>query len=400
MTFWLAKIYKKEAPFIGALFYLYTPYHLFDVYKRGSLGEILALAVVPFVLWMIEEEKILLLSFGVFFLLLFHNTLSLLFLPLLFAYIFLRKRTKVKNLVLGFIFGGLMSSFFTLPALFDLQYTNFSTIKISDTSSYFADINLIGFLTILVIAAGAVVAFLTRKKKTDLSLMLFLMIGFLSMFFASSYSSFLWNFLPSAFIQFPFRLLSLTVLSVGFVSSYIVSQVKNKSIFYTFFIILLFLSAGQFLLPKVFFEKPESLYATNEATTTVQDEYMPKWVKIKPSKHFTNKVEALNGQADIQNLSYNSKRIDFTLNSVEKLTVRANTVYYPGWIAKINGKYSEIDYSNEYGLMDLVVPKGQNRIELIFNETPFRFAADAVSVISLLLLMSLRFIRLKNKSLL
>ena len=55
--FWLSKFFGKLESVVGGLFYLYAPYHLYDLYKRGSVGEILALSVVPFILWQIERKS-------------------------------------------------------------------------------------------------------------------------------------------------------------------------------------------------------------------------------------------------------------------------------------------------------------------------------------------------------
>src|SRR5205814_7617229 len=56
--FWLSKMFtKKSAAVIGALVSLYVPYHFYDIYTRGSVGEVFALLWIPFVLWMIEKKN-------------------------------------------------------------------------------------------------------------------------------------------------------------------------------------------------------------------------------------------------------------------------------------------------------------------------------------------------------
>lgn len=52
---WLRKIFDKWEAFFAGLFYVYMPYHLYDLTKRGSIGEVLALAAAPFIFWQIEE---------------------------------------------------------------------------------------------------------------------------------------------------------------------------------------------------------------------------------------------------------------------------------------------------------------------------------------------------------
>src|SRR3989338_6792857 len=63
--FWLSKLFDKFSSFVGAVFYFYTPYHLYDVYVRGSVGEVLALAIAPFILWQLERKDLLWSAIGI-----------------------------------------------------------------------------------------------------------------------------------------------------------------------------------------------------------------------------------------------------------------------------------------------------------------------------------------------
>src|SRR5215469_8909848 len=62
--YWLSRLFSKAASFVGALFALYVPYHLYDVYTRGSV-EVFALLWVPFVLWQMERKSIFWVSIGI-----------------------------------------------------------------------------------------------------------------------------------------------------------------------------------------------------------------------------------------------------------------------------------------------------------------------------------------------
>ncbi|MCL4354272.1 hypothetical protein M1349_02245, partial [Patescibacteria group bacterium] len=62
---WLRKMFDNLSSFIGAAFYTLFPYHLYDIYKRGSVGEVLALAIAPFIFWQIERGNYLLTSLGI-----------------------------------------------------------------------------------------------------------------------------------------------------------------------------------------------------------------------------------------------------------------------------------------------------------------------------------------------
>src|SRR5258708_6496125 len=104
---WLRKLFSCLASFIGALVYVYFPYHIYDINIRGSVGEVLALCIIPFIFWQVESGNYLLVSIGIALLVLAHNTLALLFLPVILLYVFfvrqysLVKLGKVILLALG-----------------------------------------------------------------------------------------------------------------------------------------------------------------------------------------------------------------------------------------------------------------------------------------------------------
>lgn len=267
---WLAKVFaKKSAAFVGALVSLYLPYHLYDVYTRGSLGEIFALVWIPFILWMIEKKQIVFVSIGIALLLLSHNTMALLFLPLLFTYAFLRKSLSLKTLVLSFTLGVALSAFFIVPAVFELAFTNFSKTVISNPADYFADLSLIGFSTLLIFIFSGGLFIFQKKSETEITsvMRLFLLVTFFAVFLSSSWSGFLWQFIPSSFIQFPFRLLSYLVISVAFLAAFIVSQTqqRRRNILVTIGLLsVTWIATYQFIVPKEYTNKGEGYYLTNQ----------------------------------------------------------------------------------------------------------------------------------------
>jgi len=261
---------------------------------------------------MVEKKNIFFVSLGIFFLLLSHNTLALIFLPVLFLYSIMSNKMGIKNTLLSFTFGLLISSFFILPAVFELSYTNFSKISVSDFRQYFASIELIGISTLILLSLSSIFIYdivlkIIFKKNKDLSnlsidkiMILMLVVALLTVFLSSKPSSFLWDFIPSSFIQFPFRFLSYLPISLSFITAYTIFHFKSKQRITTALILLIILSFSSYayLKPVEFFNKSDSFYSTNEGTTTVKDEYMPKWVKIKLEKRFEEKVEIIQGEGE------------------------------------------------------------------------------------------------------
>ena len=396
---WLLRLFDRFSSFIGAIIYLYAPYHLYDVYKRGSVGEVLSLAILPFVLWQIEKGSFFWTSIGIAFLILSHNTLALLFLFFILLYMSLNlyvsknKKRLLYKYVSSIILGLGLSSFFSLPAIFDLQYTIFSQTSVSNWSKYFADWELIG-VSSLVVFMVTFLFFIIRVIKVQkhrLTALVFI-VGVFSIFFASSISVPLWNLLPVSFIQFPFRFLSLTVLCVSFLAAFVVSVLskREKIITAALILILAIFSSKPFMYPKVFQNYPGTYYSTNLATTTVQNEYMPKWVSQIPNSVPLKKAQIIEGNGEIKNLYSQRNKISFDLSSRSKTLIQINTIYFPGWKVKVNGQKSPILYENRNGLIRFNVSEGEHKIQASFGETGFWRIADLISFISLLILLAWR----------
>lgn len=387
---WLSKIFERVPSVVGALVFTYLPYHLFDLYTRGSVGELFAFVWVSFALWMIEEKKPLFVSIGIFLLAVSHNTMFALFLPLLFIYAAIRHQMNIKVIIVSFALGILMSSFFTLPALLELPNTYFSATKISDVTDHFASWELVGILNIIILVTAFII--LIKNKLNSPVTFFFIIVGTISIILATNISGFLWQYIPSSFIQFPFRLLSYALFAAAFLSAYILSELKKfQYVLSVVVIIILGIFSYQFALPKGIDSNPDSFYSTNEATTTVADEYMPKWVKQKPEFRAKVKAEVIKGAGAISNISSSSREINFDYNSSSPSVVQINTIYYPGWRAYSNGTEKGIFYDNARGLMNLKLTSGAQKMELRFGETPLRLFADVLSMLSLVALLALIF---------
>lgn len=389
---WLSKFFDRFSSVVGSLFYVYAPYHLYDLYKRGSVGEILAFTIAPFILWQIERKSLFWSSLGIAALILSHNSLAILFIGLIIFYMLLDifvslNRTKIFSryacvLVLGL--GG--SSFFWIPAIYDLRYTVFSSTQVADWSSYFASINLIGLSTIFIILLTLFFIFNKKIniKKHKLTIMLFC-VGIFSIFLSSSLSVFLWNLIPASFIQFPFRFLSITILCVSFLAACSVSVLsKRKVIIGIIIIVLTLFSSWEFIFPKEFQNHPDSYYSTNQDSTTVRNEYMPKWVEDPPNEIPKGKAEVLSGDAIVNKINVKGSNINIDISATKKSVIKINVIYFPGWEVNIGGKDVEISYANDHGLIYLEIPEGQHKVQLNFKETGVRLASDLISAATVL----------------
>ena len=383
--FWLSKLFSKRASVVGALFALYIPYHLYDVYKRGTM-EVFALLWVPFILWQMERKSIFWVGIGIGLLLVSHNTMALLFLPVLYIYSLLRKLYPFWRITIIFILGGLLASFFTIPAVLELHYTVFSQTAVSNPLLYFASLRLIGY-TVLIVLIGTAMSFFLKKKEVSQHSSLagfFFIISILTVFVNLPLSGFFWKLPVASFIQFPFRVLSYFVISIAFLAGYLVSfgakwQQWTGSVV---LILLLFYFALPYVSPKVYFDKGEGYYYTNDATTTVQDEYMPVWVKKKPVHRPRQQVVVTKDAGKVSNIIQTAQSLRFTAQLTKRANIRVNIIYWPGWHMIVDGRPAAFSYSNPSGVMMVSLPKGTHRVQVLFGEDTIRYIADVLSILS------------------
>lgn len=394
---WLRKIFDNISSFIGAIFYTLFPYHLYDIYKRGSIGEALALAILPFILWQIERRNLLLTSVGIGFLILSHNTLSLLFIPLVLAYALFKNKNLLRFIFTSIFFGFGVASFFWIPAIYDTRYTVFAGTQVSDFFKYFInlrDFGIIGVVSLVLLFSSTFLIFIKSKTRKNKLFFYSLIASFLVIFFTSPFSRPLWEFIPlTNLIQFPFRLLSLLIILLTFQLSFLINTLdKNKKILVTIiFLTPIYVSAKPYLFTQNYQYFPDTFYSTNQSTTTVRNEYMPKWVKKIPDKTASAKVENINGQEKINIVNINPNKIVFDTFVLTDRIIRVNTVYFPGWNVYANGRMVKINYENN-GLIQFKLNKGQNNVKVVFEETGVRILSDILSIISVLGLLFLGYL--------
>lgn len=383
---WLRTRFSSTASFLGSLFYVYSPYFLWDIYKRGSMGEVLALALVPLVFWAIEKRNWWLggLAFGL--LILAHNVIAFIFTPILILYIFLTIRPLRKTIrytLSAILLGLTLSAFFWLPAIFESGLTIHSKTMVSNPLEHFVQsISLLGWLNLAVF----LLAFFLFLKKKDKLVGFFLVILTLAIFLSTPVSAFFWRVMPWSFlIQFPFRFLSLTPSATAFLAAFVFDKSfqKRKAIWLGLILIILFFFSFPFTKPSEFIQKDEGFYLTNEHSTTTQNELMPIWVKVHPTERPEKKVEVIEGESEIEEFKNLGKRIEFKTIASTPAVVRVNTLYYPGWQVLIAGKKAPYSYENEKGVIEIPIEKGENQVLVEYRETPFRQLANIISLVGL-----------------
>ena len=378
---WLRRLFGKTSSFVGALMYLYFPYHLFDINNRGSIGEVVALGIVPLVLWQIERKSLIWSSIGCALLILAHNILAFLFMPLILGYLLIRKYPYTKIGVFLLISLG-MSAFFWMPALYDRQFTVFSSIAVSNFTQYFLtqrNITLVGIPFILVVSQAAYFWFIRSNRMV----VYFLSITCILFFFLLPTSLTAWQYSPlTPLIQFPWRLLSVILLNSAFLTAYVIENTKKYQVFLTtIYILLIGFSSLPYIYPKSYQYYPDTYYSTNQDTTTVKNEYMPIWVKHIPTQQ-ADKIIFIQGKGNVGNLVTTQNKTSATIQALTQAKIRINTIYFPGWEVWIDGRKGNIEYKTD-GFLDISIPVGYHTILARFTETPLRVICDIITILTL-----------------
>ena len=359
MFAWLHSGNKILSSLIGSLTYVYSPYVAFNLYQRGSLGEIAAMGIVPWIFWAVSRNKLPLASLFLAMLILSHNVVAILFLPLIVAYKFYKSYKGYKNYKPATVFlilGIGLAAFFWMPALFELRFVRTGQISVSDFQNEYLTfteaLNRTGIVT-AIFSAGAPLFFLTKS------------------------SSWLWETLKFAqVIQFPWRLLSLFSFISAAISSRFINKISDivtprhceersdvaisaglprfgtsdvPPLAMTIVIVVVsFASSIKYLTPTSFINRPPEYYQTNDDTTTVRAEYTPIWVTDLPQK-----------RPEIPQVHY-----------------------YPGWKIFIDGKETSIADPKSTGgiLSPAAPPNNPQSIQFRFAETPLRTFANLLSI--------------------
>lgn len=255
----------------GALIYIYAPYFAYNIYQRGSIGEILAMSLVPWLFWALVKNKFSIASLLLAALILAHNIVAALFLPVILIYIIYKIYKNYNNYQSAILFLILalgLSAFFWLPAIYEYRFIRASIVSTSDFYNEYLSFNQ------AFVRSGPITA---------------IMSGGLSVVMLTNISQPFWDLFKSwQIIQFPWRLLSVFSFMSSISLSYFIRYVRHRSkiiaiIFSGSLIILTFIYAKNYLSPVSFNNLPASYYQTNDDTTTSRAEYTPIWVKNLPS---------------------------------------------------------------------------------------------------------------------
>src|SRR5260221_8878098 len=107
------------------------------------------------------------------------------------------------------------------------------------------------------------------------------------------------------------------------------------------------------------------------------------WEAIAPKNH----IEILKGKGEIKNTKRNTIEHNYIFSANSELTVKENTLYFPGWVVNIDGKNTPIEYKEpEYlGIIIFNVPKGMHYVNVSYSDLNYLALAKKIDIIGILL---------------
>ena len=468
------QVLGRQAALVAAIAYMVIPYRLVDLYVRAALAESMAYVFVPLVLWGVwatlhrpRLANILGLAFA-YAALLFTHPLTALLLTLILVFLIAalalarvndkqpwRQLSRESVLPLlghlghillptgfGLALGLGLSAVFLLPAMAENVF-----VRVDQWygGRYAWGGDFIEFFQLfspawgfgasvpgpndgvsfqlgavpIVLSLFALVLLFRRASRARLSRPAARLIAFFSaltaivVFLMLEVSAPLWHILPLVRLaQFPWRLLSLTVVSMAFLSGAVARRIRSDVAFVglpTLILIALLILGSLPYMHADLSEQEVSLaglmrfqQSADEMTgSTAWVRQIPTWSPMADyyiaGEPVTSKVDfdymyQQTGTTNAQTLELRTDRELIEYKAERSTMIPFNTFYYPGWHAYLldagtNAVIEELPIAlrGELGLMTVRVPPGVGRVLLQFEATPIRKLGTAITLASLAL---------------
>lgn len=425
--FLFGKEYFKDdkKAFLATILYQFAPFRMVELLVRGSYGEVYTYAFLPLVLYGLtlllkkrDLKGIVITSIAVFFLIVSHNSVSLMFfgaaiLFVLFTYSNIRKMiAPIFSLGLGL---GL-SSFYWIPALAEHKYTFGDLFMEKLYESYFPyfqnffipnfnnNVSLqttgittyIGLTQGIVLILGLIILIFKRKKFEENGRIFYFAFALLviSFFFMSPASKFIWSSSVGGILrqfQFPWRFLALIVLSTSIlsVSLSIISKRLMKGWVYILIILITIFSVAFYWKGSLGYDKIDEKYYWNfPLTTTYYGETDVIWSEGPAKSYPKQRIEFTSGKGSVASFVKRNTYQSFNASVKTDSEIVSHTQYFPGWTVRVDGVKTPIQFqsANHRGEILFNIPQGNHKVVLRFEESKIRLAADMITLLSFALL--------------
>jgi len=427
-----------------------APYRAVNLFVRGALSEAWGIMAMPWVLLGIlqivkrEKNGWKTLTISLVVLMLSHNIMTMLFVPLslLFTVLFLgyckwivhkNKSSELKTLLR--VSGSLLlatglSSFYLFPALLEKNLTKVESIFSGyfhyshhflyirqffilnwgyEGSAWGPNDGISFFLGWGQLAGLAMVGLLLFKRAlrykrwrqimVDKKIILAILFGVpfgISLFMAILKSKPLWDTLPGlSYAQFPWRFLGVGIIFLGLLAGMSANLIKRNGLRYlwTLMLLITLLFNAQFFQPQEFLTDANEFYYTD--AETIQREMsgiLPDYIPAQMSEELAPPSELAWCEDDcseeievvVDRSHENLIKTHFLTNQ----TVQFAVADFAGWEVEIDG-YRVDKKMGSMGNIAVDVAAGEHLVGVRFASSEVRFWSDLVSLFSLMVFVYL-----------
>ncbi len=412
----------------AALFYLATPYHLFDFYHRMALAELWSFVWIPLIFDALYRITVkpggpatLYLATGYALLLFTHLPVAfaLTFVAVIYVLLHTRKLNALMGVVAGLVLGFGVSATFTIPVWFERDYVKFQrllgikydnnflfetfskspllqltepggvdTLKLADWTA---------LSLVLIFLFALVLLFFNRATKnlsaeTIKSLRVILAVSLLALLMTTRISSPLWKLIPQfAYLQFPFRWLTLVSAGAAFLAggalSLLLDHTKRRPLLVTACLTLaVTLAVSATVIAKTSYDRETILKSLD---TVEVKEYFPLWwdqPKRLEKQNFDEEIPAISvasGTAEVKAKDDAGVNQVYEVKATSDATLNFRALYFPGWVAYVDEQKTAVE-ANDKGSIQLAVQAGEHSITLKFEDTAPRRVGKIISSLGLL----------------
>lgn len=446
MYLFLRNVVGQFPAIAAGVLYVYLPYHAVNIYVRGALAELYAYIFLPLVFWglyklVINSQKkeklsksfkwIALTAVSFACVAISHNLSALMTLLVVIsffigAFLFVKKKMQFTSWVIfSFVLLIMVASFYVLPAIFEMGYTNVSS-QVGGGADYPDHFVCFGQLInsqwgfggsvpgctdglsfkigrtniLLIVVSLAVLSFALFKKKIDDKNIAFLsVISFalllISVFLTLPYARFIWDSIPGMeYLQYPWRFLNYVSLFgcilVG-LGIYAVQKMFGKFVMYGSVIFVLGITLvfnAKLFEPQTYLDKTARDYTyfpyMRYTVSKISDEYMPQnFEKPGTDQDFiVTTLEVSTGSAQISDFKRKTGDISAVVNASGPATLKYNIAYFPAWHFYVDSQEVNPQISNTGVLVP--IKSGIYTVSANFRQTTIEKIGNILSVLGIL----------------
>lgn len=401
---WMRRHVDPWVATIASISYILAPYHSVDVFIRGSVGEVWAIALIPALLASIDREILntskknysgtVVIAICGALVLLSHNLVGTLGFVFAGGYGFIRWLIVTKNtdtlirICYGFILAIILDCFYFLPVIFESSYVRgFDFVSYADHFPAFFQLIIpswgsgfsvpgvrdqmsfqIGPVHILAISVVGIASL--YKRKWVLLFMVGVCIG--CIFLMLEGSRVIWQMIPGMrLIQYPWRFLSIVIIAGSFCVGMLIQ--KNKLILGPIVLVLIMGLYWNYTNSVVYKPRSDDFFLTNPdwiyGTTTYGNTFLTKNAILKKSVP-TERVYFISGSGLLMTRQKDPIHYEIVTETTGAGELGLTFNYFPGWKATVDSVDTPVIERD--GLISLTVPPGKHSIIVSLGDTGIR----------------------------